>query len=103
VAFTRVIDAEDVQEGHPVLVVVGDIEVALFRVGNEYFALDDLCSHAEASLSEGDQYGHIIECPRHGGRFDIRTGKAKHFPAFSPVSAFPVKVEDGGLFVDVAG
>ncbi|MCL5116564.1 MAG: non-heme iron oxygenase ferredoxin subunit [Firmicutes bacterium] len=100
-AFTRVIDASEVSEGHPVLVVVGDVEVALFRVQDEFYAIDDLCSHAEASLSEGDQYGHIIECPRHGGRFDIRTGKAKHFPAFSPVRTFSVKVEDGGVFVDV--
>lgn len=100
-AFTRVIDAAEVVEGHPVLVVVGDTEVALFRAGEEYHAIDDLCSHAEASLSEGEQYGCIVECPRHGGRFDIRTGKAKHFPAFSPVRTFPLKVEDGGIFIDV--
>lgn len=100
-AFTRVLGAQDVVEGRPVLVVVGDTEVAVFRVGEEFFAIDDLCSHAEASLVEGDQYEYIIECPRHGGRFDIRTGKAKHFPAFSPVRTFPVKVEDGDLYVDI--
>lgn len=100
-AFIRVMSVDEVSEGRPALVVVGDVEVAVFRVGKEVYAIDDLCSHAEASLSEGDQHGHIVECPRHGGRFDIRTGKAKHFPAFSPVRTFPVKVEDGGILVDV--
>lgn len=100
-AFVRVLDAADVAEGRPALAVVGDTEVAVFRVGDEIFAIDDLCSHAAASLSEGDQYEYIIECPRHGGRFDIRTGKARHFPAFSPVRTFPAKIEEGGVFVDV--
>lgn len=100
-AFTRVMEASDVQEGHPALIVLGDTEVAVFRVDDEFFAIDDLCSHAEASLAEGDQYGYIIECPRHGGRFDVRTGKAMHFPAFSPVRTFPVKVEDGAVYIDV--
>jgi 3-phenylpropionate/trans-cinnamate dioxygenase ferredoxin subunit len=93
-------DAVDVVEGQPALAVVGDTEIAVFRVGSDVFAIDDLCSHAEASLSEGDQYEYIVECPRHGGRFDIRTGKARHFPAFSPIRTFPVKIEDGAIYVD---
>ncbi len=99
--FVRVLESKDVTEGHPVLVVVDNTEVAIFRVGKDVFAIDDLCSHAEASLSEGDQHGHTVECPRHGGRFDIRTGKAKHFPAFSPVRTFPTKVESDVIFVNV--
>lgn len=100
-AFVRVLNHNEVTEGHPRLVVLGDTEVAVFQVDGEFYALDDLCSHAEASLSEGDQRGAIIECPRHGGRFDIKTGKAKHFPAFSAVRTFPVKVEDGAIYIDV--
>ena len=99
-AFVRIMDAVDVVEGQPALAVVGDTEIAVFRVGSDGFAIDDLCSHAEASLSEGDQYEYIVECPRHGGRFDIRTGKARHFPAFSPIRTFPVKIEDGAIYVD---
>lgn len=100
-AFVRVMDAKDVAEGRPAFAAIGDIEVAVFRIGDEVFALDDLCSHAQASLSEGEQMGNIVECPRHGGRFDIRTGKAKHFPAFSPVQTYRAKVEDDGIYVDV--
>ena len=100
-AFVRVMDAQDVVEGRPALAVVGSVEVAVFRVGDQVFAIDDLCSHAQASLSEGTQYDYLVECPRRGGRFDIRTGKARHFPAVSPVQIFPVKVEDNGVFIDV--
>lgn len=99
-AFVRVMDASELIEGRPALVVLGDDEIAVFRVGDEIFAIDDICSHAEASLSEGDQHGYTVECPRHGGRFDIRTGKATHFPAFSPVRTFSVKVEGNDVLVD---
>lgn len=99
-AYVRVLDEAEVQEGRPTLAVVGDIEIAVFRVGRDLFAIGDLCSHAEASLSEGEQYEYIVECPRHGGRFDIRSGKARHFPAFSPVRTFPIKVEDGSVYIN---
>lgn len=99
--FIRIMDSSEVTEGRPVLALVGNTELAVFRVGDEVFAIDDLCSHAQASLSEGEQHNYRIECPRHGGQFDIRTGKAQHFPAFSPVRTFPVKIESGAIFVDV--
>jgi len=101
VAWQPVAQADEIREGHPVLVVVGEDDIALYRVQDEIYATEDLCSHAEASLSEGDQHGYIIECPRHGGRFDIRTGKAKHFPAVSPIRTYPVKIEDGTVFIAV--
>lgn len=91
----------DLVYGRPLLVILNDEEIALYRVNDEIFATEDLCSHAEASLSEGEQRDYIIECPRHGGTFDIRTGKAKHFPAFSPIRTFPVKIEDGSIWIDV--
>lgn len=100
-AFVRVMDAADVIEGRPSLAVIGDTEVAIFRVGDTVFAIDDVCSHAEASLVEGEQFQYVVECPRHGGRFDIRTGKAIHFPAFSPVRTFPVKIDQNAVFIDV--
>ncbi|AEJ41474.1 Rieske (2Fe-2S) iron-sulfur domain protein [Sulfobacillus acidophilus TPY] len=100
-AWQPVAQADEIREGQPVLVVVGEDDIALYRVQDEIFATEDLCSHAEASLSEGDQHGYIIECPRHGGRFDIRTGKAKHFPAVSPIRTYPVKIENGTVFIAV--
>jgi nitrite reductase/ring-hydroxylating ferredoxin subunit len=90
---------EALREGTPLLITVDGEDVALFRVGDEVFALEDLCSHAEASLSEGEQSGYCITCPQHGGRFDVRTGKATHFPAFSPVRRFDIRIEGNDIML----
>ena len=81
-----------------------DVEIVIFRLEDGYFAIEDECSHAEASLSEGEiREGCKISCPLHGAMFDIRTGKNLSFPAVMPVNAFPVKVEDGDIFIDYEG
>ena len=74
--------------------------LALFRRGSEVFALDDRCSHAEASLAEGEVFGDTVECPRHGAVFDLRTGAALSLPATCPVPAYPAEVVGGDVFVD---
>ena len=99
--WKRVAAASEVLEGAPLLVVVEGEDIALFRVKNDVFATDDLCTHAEASLVEGDQEGFIITCPRHGGQFDIRTGAPKHFPVFSPIRTYFVRVEDNDVYINV--
>jgi len=65
------------------------------------FAVDDICSHAEVSLSEGDVEDGRVECWLHGSRFDLRTGKATSLPATEPIAVFPVKVEGDEVLVDV--
>ena len=57
-------------------VTLGDDRIAMFRIGDEVFAVGDRCSHAEASLAEGEVFDHEVECPRHGSEFDLRTGAA---------------------------
>ncbi len=64
----------------------------MFNVGGEFYALDDVCSHEKASLSQGELDGHLIECPLHGSRFDVRTGEAKSFPAVVPVAIYTLLV-----------
>ena len=98
--WVRVASTEQLREGQPLLVTVDGEDLALFRVGNEVFALDDLCSHAEASLSEGEQRGYCIACPQHGGQFDIRTGKATHFPAVSPVRTYTVRIDGDSVLIE---
>ncbi len=65
-------------------------------------ALGDRCSHAEASLAEGEVSGDAVECPRHGASFDLRTGAALSFPATRPVPAYQAEVEGNDVFVDLA-
>jgi 3-phenylpropionate/trans-cinnamate dioxygenase ferredoxin subunit len=94
----------DIPEGEARRFVVERIEVAVANLGNGTFlAVDDVCSHAEASLSEGevDTDDETIECPRHGSVFDLRTGQPRSLPATLPVLSFPVKVEGDSIMIEL--
>jgi nitrite reductase/ring-hydroxylating ferredoxin subunit len=79
------------------------IAIAVFKLDEGYFAIDDECSHDEASLSEGEIVEECqIECPKHGARFDIKSGKNLSFPAVVPVKSYPVKVENGVIFIEAS-
>lgn len=84
------------------VVLIEDQRVAVFRTSeDEFYAIDDVCTHDEASLAEGwfvDKY--VIECPRHGAWFDIRSGKALRMPAVYPVKTYRVKIEGDEVFVE---
>ena len=97
----RVAELDLLADGAGTRVEAGGRSLALFRRGNEVFALGDRCSHAEASLAEGEVIGDTVECPRHGAVFDLRTGAAISFPATRPVAAYRVEVESNEVFVDL--
>ena len=82
-----------------VRVKVGDHRIAMFRVGDDVYALGDRCSHAEASLAEGEIWDGTVECPRHGSEFDLKTGTPTSLPATTPVPTYEVSVEDGIVFL----
>jgi 3-phenylpropionate/trans-cinnamate dioxygenase ferredoxin subunit len=73
----------------------------VFRIGDEVHAIDDRCSHAEASLAEGEVFDNEVECPRHGAAFDFTTGKALTLPATQPVAVFATQVRDGNVFIEI--
>ncbi len=81
------------------LVEVDGRALALFRVGDDYYAVDDVCTHDGGPLAEGDLEGTEIECPRHGARFDVRTGAVTCFPAVEPIATHPVEVRGDGVYV----
>jgi 3-phenylpropionate/trans-cinnamate dioxygenase ferredoxin component len=94
----------DVPEGEARRFVANRIEIAVANLGNGVFlAVDDVCSHAELSLSEGevDVDDETIECPRHGSVFDLRTGRPRSLPATLPVLAFRVKVEGETIMIEL--
>ena len=77
---------------------------AVYRSADDrYFATDGLCSHEQAHLADGLVIGSIIECPKHNGRFDYRTGEAKGAPACIDLQTYQVKVEGGKILLDIAG
>ena len=100
-AFERVCAADEVPTDEALGVTVGALDVAVARDGEEFFAVQDLCSHAAVALSEGEVADCQVECWLHGSRFDLRTGKPTELPATEPVAVFPVEVRDDGVYVDV--
>lgn len=99
--FERACSLADVPVDEALAVTVDRYDVAIARDGDEFFALQDLCSHAAVQLSEGEVDGGTIECWLHGSCFDLRSGKPTNFPATEPVATFPVEVRDGDIYVDV--
>jgi naphthalene 1,2-dioxygenase ferredoxin component len=91
--------ADEVQPGVPLGRVVAGLEVALYRVGDEVFATDGICTHGHARLCEGFQEGFEIECPLHQGRFDVRNGRALCEPLNQPVASFAVRLRDGRIWL----
>jgi 3-phenylpropionate/trans-cinnamate dioxygenase ferredoxin subunit len=75
--------------------------VAVFKMDDKFYALGDRCSHAEASLSEGEIWDGAVECPRHGSAFDLATGEPNALPATKPAPVYTVVVEDDNVFVEV--
>ncbi|MDP3889622.1 non-heme iron oxygenase ferredoxin subunit [Nocardioides sp.] len=104
-SFERACATAEVEADEALAVTVGDVEVAVARHttddGDEFFALQNLCSHAAVELSEGEVADCTIECWLHGSTFDLRTGKPTTLPATEPVATFPVEVRDDAVYVDV--
>jgi 3-phenylpropionate/trans-cinnamate dioxygenase ferredoxin subunit len=92
---------DDLPEGGVKIVQSGSLFVGVYRVEGELYALEDRCSHDDGPLCEGEREGFEVICPRHGARFDIRTGSVLALPATEDVEAFPVVVRDGEVFVQV--
>ena len=76
-------------------------QVAIYAVNGEVFASDNICTHGHARLCDGFLEDYEIECPLHQGRFDIRNGKAMCEPLTEDVRTYPVKIENGRVFIDL--
>lgn len=93
----------DLPDGRGVRVEIGEHSVALFRIGGDVHAIADRCSHAKASLSEGEVFDAEVECPRHGSPFDLRSGEPGALPATTPVAVYSTSVVDGDVYVTIGG
>jgi 3-phenylpropionate/trans-cinnamate dioxygenase ferredoxin component len=94
---------EELPPGEVKIVRAGEISIGVYNARGELYAIEDRCSHDDGPLAEGDWEPEelVAICPRHGSRFDIRTGKALSLPAYLPVETFPVRVVDGVVKVSV--
>ena len=89
----------DLEPGEVMYVEVGNDPVALINLAGEFFAVSDVCTHEEASLSDGEVVGDEIECPLHGGAFEIRTGLPANLPVVVPVETYEVRTEGEKVLV----
>ncbi|MGI8607532.1 MAG: non-heme iron oxygenase ferredoxin subunit [Gaiellaceae bacterium] len=94
---------EELPPGAVKIVHAGELAIGVYNAGGELYAIEDRCSHDDGPLAEGDWEPEelVAICPRHGARFDIRTGKALSLPAYLPVETFPVSVVGGVVKVTV--
>ena len=84
-------------------IVVDDMPALLVRIGQDYFAIEDVCSHDGQPLTDGPIADGAVTCPRHGAKFDLKTGKTLCMPATRPIQTFSVQVRDGEIFVGPPG
>ncbi len=99
--WIKVAHVNDVSPGRVKQVEAQGKQVVLANVNGEFHAIENLCTHDNGPLGEGELEGELIECPRHGARFNVKTGQAVVFPAVVPVRTFPVKVTGTDVFVQI--
>lgn len=99
--FVRAAAVSEIPPGRVKTVEVGDEDIALCNVGGQIYAIADVCTHDDGPLGEGYLLGEEIECPRHGARFNVKTGEVKTLPAIIPIPTFEVKIEGNDVLVDV--
>jgi 3-phenylpropionate/trans-cinnamate dioxygenase ferredoxin component len=104
-AFTKAVAASELKPGDGRCVELEGKRIAVFNVGATFYAVDDVCTHDNASLAEGfvmEEDGVCkVECPWHGALFDLKSGAALTLPAVKPVKAYPTRVTDGQVEVDL--
>lgn len=98
--MTRVAKVSEIPPGAMKIVSVGGARVALCNVAGTLYAIEDVCTHDDGPLGEGTLTGDQVECPRHGARFDVKTGAALSMPAVVPVRTFRVSVSGDDVLVE---
>jgi 3-phenylpropionate/trans-cinnamate dioxygenase ferredoxin subunit len=98
--FVKVASVTDLPPGERLWHDFEEETVIVFNVAGQFYAIADLCTHDDGPLGDGELEGHEVTCPRHGARFDVRTGKALCLPAVTGVPTYAVKVEDGAILVE---
>lgn len=100
-AFEKVATLADFGTGDRLAIVFDDRAVVLFRIGGDLYAVEDVCSHDGQPLTDGPVVGGSVECPRHGARFDLKSGQPLCMPAVEPIKVYEVRVEGENILLRV--
>jgi 3-phenylpropionate/trans-cinnamate dioxygenase ferredoxin subunit len=101
VELVEIAPASELPAGERLFVTIEDKSIVIFNIAGNLYAIADLCSHDNGPLGDGDLEGDEVICPRHGARFDIRTGKAMVLPAVVDIPAYPVRVREGMIEIGI--
>jgi 3-phenylpropionate/trans-cinnamate dioxygenase ferredoxin component len=99
VKFLKIAALTEIPENERLFLEINDLPIVIYSLNGEYYATGDVCTHDGGSIGEGQIEGNEVICPRHGARFDIKTGKVTRFPAVEDIPSYPVKIEDGYLYL----
>jgi 3-phenylpropionate/trans-cinnamate dioxygenase ferredoxin subunit len=99
VEYVQIAPLEDLPNGERLFVEIDTFHLVIFNLAGDYYAISDVCSHDDGPVGDGDLDGYEIICPRHGARFDVRSGQVRSLPAIVDIPAYPVRVVDGMIEV----
>ncbi len=97
--FVAVAALDDLPSGERIFIEIDELYMVVFNIAGDIYAIADLCSHDDGPLGDGELDGFEIACPRHGARFDVRSGQALTLPALEAIPAYPVRVQAGTIEV----
>lgn len=98
--FVAVAKTSEIEAGSVKVVHVDDVPIGIANIEGEFFAFADICTHDDGPVAEGELEDYDIECPRHGARFDIRTGAVRSLPAVTPIPVYELKIEGESILVN---
>jgi 3-phenylpropionate/trans-cinnamate dioxygenase ferredoxin component len=101
--FIPVGTVDELKEGERLFIEIDGTPIVILYIGGEYYAIGDVCSHDDGPVGEGNVEGFEIICPRHGARFDIRSGKVLALPAFVDIPAYPVRISGDQIEIGIPG
>ncbi|MEW6179504.1 MAG: non-heme iron oxygenase ferredoxin subunit [Chloroflexota bacterium] len=100
-SFYTVAKVDELPPGERLFVEIGDISIVVFNIAGKLYAIGDVCTHDDGPLGDGELDGHEIICPRHGARFDVRSGKVLSLPAVVDIPTYPVRITEDDIEVGV--
>jgi 3-phenylpropionate/trans-cinnamate dioxygenase ferredoxin subunit len=99
--FVRIASQDELPVGERILLEINGLPIVVFNLAGHLFAIGDVCTHDHGPLGDGEMDGYQIICPRHGARFDVRTGKVLALPAVENTPAYPVRVREGQIEIGI--
>ncbi|MEW6718026.1 MAG: non-heme iron oxygenase ferredoxin subunit [Chloroflexota bacterium] len=101
IEYILVCPVDELKNNERLYIDVDGLSMLIFNIGGNFYALADVCSHDDGPLGDGELQSWNVVCPRHGARFDVRTGEALSLPAVVDISTYPVRIRDGNLEVGI--